>query len=123
MSAIRLRGLSVSESEEAIAELWTCLEEYGIPSPKLKVSRTNSRITLEIAGFDEPLWAEFVDTYLTNWRRGALQLPSANKSKASEGAQVQEKAKTATSSFRGIAEIPLGAIAEINRKAKRRYHI
>jgi hypothetical protein len=125
MSAIKLRGLSVSESEEAIAALWTCLEEYGIPSPKLKVSRANSRITIEIAGFDEPLWAELVDTYLTNWQGGALQLPSANtnKSKASEWAQVQEKAKPATSFFRGIAGIPLGAFAEINRKAKRRYHI
>lgn len=69
-SAIKLRGLSISEAEEAIAELWVCLEEYGIPSaPKLQISRTHNQITIEMSGFDEPLWAKFVDTHLTNWRR------------------------------------------------------
>ena len=91
--------------------------EYGISSPTLKVSRTKSQITIELSGFDEPLSAEFVDTYLTNWRRGTLQL-LANQNKAGK----REKAETATSSFPSVAEIPLTAIAEINRKAKRRYY-
>ena len=122
MSAIKLRGLSLSEAEEAIVELWTCLEEYGIPSPKVKVSRTDRRVTMELSGFDDSLWTELIDTYLTNWRRGTLQLPSANRGQASDRAQSLEKADAATSSFRSIAEIPLTAITGINRKAKRRYY-
>lgn len=33
MAIIKLRGLSPCEAEEAIATLWSCLEEYGIPTP------------------------------------------------------------------------------------------
>jgi hypothetical protein len=110
--AIKLRGLSMSEAEEAIAELWTCLEEYGIPSaPKLQVSRVNSRINIEMSGFDEPLWSKLVDTHLTNWRRCAAPSPHRDDDRA----QLLEAGETR------LAEIPLGAIAEINRKVKRRY--
>jgi hypothetical protein len=113
-TAIKLQGLSMPEAEEAIAELWTCLEEYGIPSaPKLKVSGTNSRITIEMSRFDEPLWSKFVENHLTNWRRCTLMSPSRPKDNGR--AQLVESGET------GIAEIPLGAIAQINRKAKRRH--
>jgi hypothetical protein len=33
MSVIGLRRLSLRDAEEAIVELWTCLEEYEIPTP------------------------------------------------------------------------------------------
>jgi hypothetical protein len=77
-SAIKLRGLSMSEAEEAIAELWICLEEYSIPSPpKLKIFRTHNQITIEMSRFEEPLWTKFVDTHLRNWRR--CTQPSGHK--------------------------------------------
>src|SRR6516225_8799808 len=73
MSAIKLRGLSMSEAEEAIAAVWSCLEEYGIPSPMLKATCTNKRITIEISALDDPLWAKLVDTRLSNWRCGKME--------------------------------------------------
>lgn len=35
MTTIRLRRLSLHEAEEVIVSLWTCLEEYGIPTPQI----------------------------------------------------------------------------------------
>jgi hypothetical protein len=35
MTIIRLRRLSLCEAEEALAALWICLEEYGIPTPHI----------------------------------------------------------------------------------------
>ena len=122
MSAIRLRGLTLSEAEEAIMEVWSCLEEYGIPSPKLKASRTNSRMTIELSMFDDPLWAKLVDTRLSNWRRRKMERTRAPSTKKDNAwARFLEMERAAASRFPRFAEISLGAIAEINRKTKRRY--
>ena len=60
MTVIELDGLSLPEAEEAIAEIWSCLEEYSIPSPVMSVDvRAPARITLGFK-FDEPIWAKLV---------------------------------------------------------------
>ena len=127
MSAIKLRSLSMSDAEEAIAELWSCLETYGIPSPKLKATRTNKRITIELSGFDEPLWTTLVDTCLSNWRRSKIESTRVQPAEKAPTENDRERVrllameKGATLSVPHMSEMPVGAIAEINRKAKRRY--
>jgi hypothetical protein len=111
----------MSEAEEAIAELWSCLEEYGIPSPKLKATCANKRITIELSALDEPLWAKLVDTRLSNWRRGKMEstrILSTRKDR--ERSRFLGMENAATLSFPHMAEMPMGAIAEIIRKAKRK---
>jgi hypothetical protein len=122
MSSIKLRSLSMSEAEEAIAQLWSCFEEYGIPSPKLNATRANNRITIELSEFDEPLWAKVVDTCLSNWRCRKMErarVPSTQKDR--EWARLLRLKTRAISSGMRMVDMPLGAIARINKKSKRRY--
>ena len=35
MNAIRFRDLRIAQAERVLAEIWICLEEYSIPSPKV----------------------------------------------------------------------------------------
>ena len=122
MSSIRLRSLTMSEAEEAIAELWSCLEEYGIPSPKMNATRAHKRIIIELFELDEPLWAKVVGTCLSSWLCSDMEItrvPSTQRGR--ERARVLEMEKTAISSGLRMVEMPPGAIAEINRKSKQRY--
>lgn len=60
MAEINLEGLALPEAEEAIAEIWSCLEEYDIPSPAVRVGlRADARMNMKF-DFDEPVWAELV---------------------------------------------------------------
>lgn len=71
MADINIDGLSLPEAEEAIVEIWSCLEEYDIPSPAMSVDvRADSRITMGLS-FEEPLWAELVSLRLSNSMRSA----------------------------------------------------
>jgi hypothetical protein len=122
MFAIKLQGLSISEAEEAIAEVWSCLEEYSIPSPRLKATRANKQITIELSGFDEPLWTKLVDSYLSNWRCSKMEstrwkVPTENDR---ERGRPRATSKAETLTVPRMDEMPLGAIAEINTKTKRR---
>ena len=67
MAAITLDGLALSEAEEAVAELWFCLEEFRLSSPTMAVDiHPDGQVTMEFS-FDEPLWAELVGIRLSNW--------------------------------------------------------
>jgi hypothetical protein len=122
MSAIKLRGLSMSEAEEAIAELWSCLEEYGIPSPKLKATCAHKRITIELSALDDPLWAKLVDTRLSNLRCGKMERTRIVSTRVDrERKRFLEMENAATMSFPRMDEMPLGAIAEISRAKRRQF--
>jgi hypothetical protein len=72
MADINLYGLSLSEAEEAIAEIWNCLEEYNIPSPVMSAKGgANSRMTIGFS-FGEPIWAALVSLRLSNSMRSTL---------------------------------------------------
>ena len=59
MTLIRLRRLSLREAEEAIVTLWTCLEEYGIPTPHIDFRfEASGRATLSLC--TDPEWHHIV---------------------------------------------------------------
>lgn len=67
MVVIELNGLSASEAEEALVEIWSCLEEYVIPSPRIVFAfRADNDVDMEIS-IEEPLWAEMVTARLSRW--------------------------------------------------------
>lgn len=67
MVVIELNGLSTSEAEEALVEIWSCLEEYVIPSPRIAFAfRADNDVGMEIS-IEEPLWAEIVTARLSRW--------------------------------------------------------
>jgi hypothetical protein len=72
MAAIILDSLSLPEAEEAIAELWSCLEEHDIPSPVMSVHvRPGARITMGFS-FEKPFWAKLVSLRLSRWMRSTV---------------------------------------------------
>jgi len=129
MADINIDGLSLPEAEEAIVEIWSCLEEYHIPSPAMSVDvRANSRVTIGLS-FEEPLWAELVSLRLSNSMRIAqlrrrLYVPVVGELCAAPLLLLQEEART---HFRPInapaapldATAPTG-MAESFPRAKRR---
>jgi hypothetical protein len=127
MLAIKLQGLSISEAEEAIAEVWSCLEKYSIPSPRLKATRANKRITIELSGFDEPLWTKLVDASLLHWRCSKMERTRITHAKKiptehdREGARLLGMERAETLTVPRMDEVPLGAIAEMSKKTKRRF--
>jgi len=75
MTAISFCQLSMPEAEEVIAEIWNCLEEYGIPSPRMAIDfQGHASIRLEVR-LDEPLWAHLLLSRLSGWL-GAEQMQS-----------------------------------------------
>jgi hypothetical protein len=85
MADINLDGLSLPEAEEAIAEIWSCLEEYDIPSPVVSVEfRDNSRMTVGFS-FAEPIWADLVSLRLSTSMRGNLPQPAAPEATTARG--------------------------------------
>ena len=67
MVVIELSGLSMSEAEEALVEIWSCLEEYAIPSPRIAFAfRTDTEVGMKMS-LEEPLWAEIVTVRLSRW--------------------------------------------------------
>ena len=55
MAMIQFRRLSIEEAENCIAEIWTCLEEYQLPSPKMYFDcPEGSGITMTI-NVDDPV--------------------------------------------------------------------
>lgn len=67
MSVIQFQQLSMAEAERCVAEIWTCLEEYDIPSPALSFEfcdrlRTNIRMHI-----DDPVAANTMLSRLSAW--------------------------------------------------------
>jgi hypothetical protein len=67
MAVIHLRQLSIVQAERCMAEIWTCLEEYDIPSPEMSFEfrdalRTDIRMRIE-----DPVSADTLATRLSGW--------------------------------------------------------
>jgi hypothetical protein len=123
MVVIELDRLSLPDAEEAIAEIWSCLEEYGIPSPIMSVDfHANAKVTMGFT-FDEPIGAQLVSLRLSSWLRGSDQR-EIDALMASE--RPLQAAKAMTSFPREIAAAlslqgaPPLVVAEPFRRAKRR---
>jgi hypothetical protein len=49
MPPIRFNRLSLLEAEEVIVEIWKCLDEYQLPSPKLEfIFHTGETVTMAV---------------------------------------------------------------------------
>ena len=73
MATIEFRSLSVQDAEQVLAEIWNCLEEFDIPSPRLVVKfRGQTEVTLRCR-FDEQLSARIVAMRLSRWIAGNEQ--------------------------------------------------
>jgi hypothetical protein len=123
MAVIELDRLSLPDAEEAIAEIWSCLEEYGIPSPIMSVDfHANAKVTMGFT-FDEPIGAQLVSLRLSSWMRGSDQR-EIDASIASERPLQAEKAMTSfPTDIAGALSLqgaPPLALAEPFRRAKRR---
>ncbi len=67
MATINFPRLSVGDAEEVIAEIWSCLEEYRIPSPRLTFDfRRGGDLGLE-CHFGETVWAKLIALRLSAW--------------------------------------------------------
>jgi hypothetical protein len=123
MAVIKLDRLSLADAEEAIAEVWSCLEEYGIPSPMMSVDfHTNARVTMGFT-FDEPIGAQLVSLRLSSWMRSPVEMGSG----ASIAREQPRRAEEAAASFGAEVAAGLSAhhasalvLAEPFRRAKRR---
>jgi hypothetical protein len=77
LATIEFRSLSVQDAEHVLAEVWNCLEEFDLPSPRLAVKfRGGAEVTLRCRFFDS-LSARLVAMRLARWidgneRRGTL---------------------------------------------------
>jgi hypothetical protein len=77
LATIEFRSLSVQDAEQVLAEIWNCLEEFDIPSPRLAVKfRGETEVTLRCR-FDEQLSVRIVAMRLSRWiagneRRGTM---------------------------------------------------
>ena len=68
MTAINFCRLSMPEAEEVIAEIWSCLEEYGMPSPRIAfVFQANATSVSLNVRLDEPVWAHLLVMRLSGW--------------------------------------------------------
>jgi len=129
MAVIELDGLSLAEAEEAIAEVWSCLEEYDIPSPVMSVDvRGTARFTLAFS-FEEPIWAKLVSLRLSSLTGSAAprRMPHAQVARNIDEASRLMRAEEARTSFGShiVAAVPLGVAApraetEPFRRARRR---
>jgi hypothetical protein len=123
MAVIELDRLSLPDAEEAIAEVWSCLEEYGIPSPSMSVDfHANAKVTMGFT-FDEPIGAQLVSLRLSSWMRGSVER-GIDASIASKRPPREQKAMSsfpaeiaASLSLQGAPPL---ALAEPFRRAKRR---
>jgi hypothetical protein len=70
LATIEFRSLSVQDAEQVLAEIWNCLEEFDIRSPRLVVKfGGQSEVTLRCR-FDEQLSARIVAMRLSRWLAG-----------------------------------------------------
>lgn len=120
MADVNLEGLSWPEAEEAIAEIWSCLEEYDIPSPALSVDvGTSSRITVGFS-FEEPIWTDLVShRLLSSVRRvSSRRRPHAPTASADGGASLGLLMEKVAISV-GLSVAAPTAVVEPFRRAKR----
>ena len=66
MSWTEFRRLSISEGEEAIVEIWKCLEEYDLPTPRMTISFLGGKGIIIRLDIEDPLWAIVLRRRLSN---------------------------------------------------------
>jgi hypothetical protein len=78
MPVIYFELLSIPDAEDAIAETWSVLEEYDIPSPGMTVTfRGSSRVNIALR-VDDPTDAQTLMLRLAPWipsQTGVVALP------------------------------------------------
>ncbi len=67
MAVIRFRQLSMAEAEQCVAEIWTCLEEYNMPSPAIAFDFHGPLRTGIKMSIDDPVAASVMLTRLSTW--------------------------------------------------------
>ncbi len=67
MAVIRFRQLSMAEAEQCVAEIWTCLEEYNMPSPTIAFDFRGPLRTGIKMSIDDPVAASVMLTRLSTW--------------------------------------------------------
>ncbi len=67
MVVIQFQRLSMAEAEQCIAEIWTCLEEYHIPSPKMSFEFSDPLRTSITVNIDDSVAAKTIATRLSHW--------------------------------------------------------
>jgi hypothetical protein len=48
MAIIRFSNLPMADAEEVIAEIWSCLEEYDIPTPEMEFSFAPTTVSMQV---------------------------------------------------------------------------
>lgn len=67
MAVINFHLASAAEAEDAIADIWVCLEEYGIPSPGLTFSFPDASCVSIALRVDDAVAARLLMLRLGNW--------------------------------------------------------
>lgn len=67
MAVIQFQQLSMAEAEQCVAEIWTCLEEYQIPSPTMSFEFHGPRWTSITVNIEDPIAADTMLTRLSRW--------------------------------------------------------
>ncbi len=67
MAVIRFRQLSMAEAEQCVAEIWTCLEEYNMPSPAIAFDFHGPLRTGIKMSIDDPVAASVMLARLSTW--------------------------------------------------------
>lgn len=67
MAVIQFRQLSLAEAEQCVAEIWTCLEEYHIPTPTLSFEFRDSFRTSIRMNIDDCIAANTMVGRLSTW--------------------------------------------------------
>jgi hypothetical protein len=78
MSNIVLDKLTVADTEQAIAEIWSFAERYRLPSPKLSISfgdgdgRLSMRVTFEESGVAATMIGGALAASLYDWAENSV---------------------------------------------------
>jgi hypothetical protein len=68
MTVIELRQLSLADAEEVIAEVWNCLEEYDIATPRIGVEFHSAAKVSLCFRIEESISEKVLALRLSSWR-------------------------------------------------------
>ena len=67
MTVIEFRRLCMPEAEEVIVALWSCFEEYDVPSPRMTFEFHGLAGVTMWLHIENPALADVVAIFLSNW--------------------------------------------------------
>ena len=109
MCHIHFRRMPLEEAEKCIAEIWTFLEEYQLPTPTMSFDCLNARTTSFTIKLDDALAKSMLMTrllHLSQGVRGAARLPSAEPDLSDDPPTISDDGMTA----------PLGVILAMSAR-------